>query len=89
MFVYGGLRTAGRAEVIDISKLSGETVKFGATVKVTDEDTGETFNLFRNAGGNLMMRGDSLIIRAGVPARSATGSRSARTTGTPRAPRSS
>ena len=32
-----------RAEVIDVSKLSGKTVKFGATVKVTDEDTGETF----------------------------------------------
>ena len=32
-----------RAEVIDTSKLQGKTVKFGATVKVTDEDTGETF----------------------------------------------
>jgi transcription elongation factor GreA len=32
-----------RAEVIDTSKLKGTTVKFGATVKVTDEDTGETF----------------------------------------------
>lgn len=40
--------------------------------RLHNEDTGETFNLFRNAGGNLMMRGDSLIIRAGVPARSAT-----------------
>jgi transcription elongation factor GreA len=28
-----------RAEVIDISKLSGTTVKFGATVTVVDEDT--------------------------------------------------
>jgi len=28
-----------RAEVIDISKLSGKTVKFGATVTLTDEDT--------------------------------------------------
>ena len=28
-----------RAEVIDVSKLSGETVKFGATVTVIDEDT--------------------------------------------------
>jgi transcription elongation factor GreA len=28
-----------RAEVIDVSKLSGETVKFGATVTVVDEDT--------------------------------------------------
>jgi len=28
-----------RAEVIDVSKLSGKTVKFGATVKLADEDT--------------------------------------------------
>jgi transcription elongation factor GreA len=28
-----------RADVIDISKLSGDTVKFGATVTVIDEDT--------------------------------------------------
>src|SRR5262249_58720366 len=32
-----------RAEVIDTSRLQGKTVKFGATVKVTDEDTGESF----------------------------------------------
>lgn len=31
----------GRAEVIDVSKLSGTTVKFGATVTMEDEDTGE------------------------------------------------
>lgn len=30
-----------RAEVIDVSKLTGETVKFGATVTVADEDTDE------------------------------------------------
>jgi transcription elongation factor GreA len=30
-----------RAEVIDVSKLSGTTVKFGATVTVVDEDTEE------------------------------------------------
>lgn len=29
----------GRAEVIDVSKLSGDTVKFGATVTLIDEDT--------------------------------------------------
>ncbi|HEY5047958.1 MAG TPA: transcription elongation factor GreA [Rhizomicrobium sp.] len=29
----------GRAEVIDVSKLSGGTVKFGATVTLVDEDT--------------------------------------------------
>ena len=28
-----------RAEVIDVSKLSGETIKFGATVTLIDEDT--------------------------------------------------
>ena len=30
-----------RAEVIDLSKLSGDSVKFGATVKLVDEDTDE------------------------------------------------
>src|SRR5438552_8667751 len=30
-----------RAEVIDVSKLSGETITFGATVTVVDEDTDE------------------------------------------------
>jgi transcription elongation factor GreA len=30
-----------RAEVIDVSKLSGETIKFGATVVLIDEDTEE------------------------------------------------
>jgi transcription elongation factor GreA len=30
-----------RAEVIDVSKLSGDTVKFGAQVKLVDEDTDE------------------------------------------------
>jgi transcription elongation factor GreA len=30
-----------RAEVIDVSKLSGHTIKFGATVKLIDEDTEE------------------------------------------------
>ena len=29
----------GRADVIDVSKLSGATVKFGATVTMVDEDT--------------------------------------------------
>jgi transcription elongation factor GreA len=30
-----------RADVIDVSKLSGSTIKFGATVTVVDEDTDE------------------------------------------------
>jgi transcription elongation factor GreA len=30
-----------RAEVIDVSKLSGNTIKFGATVTLIEEDTGE------------------------------------------------
>jgi len=30
-----------RAEVIDVSKLSGKTIKFGATVTLIDEDTDE------------------------------------------------
>lgn len=30
-----------RAHVIDVSKLSGDTVKFGATVTIVDEDTDE------------------------------------------------
>lgn len=30
-----------RAEVIDVSKLSGSTIKFGATVVLVDEDTEE------------------------------------------------
>jgi len=29
----------GRADVIDVSKLSGTTIKFGATVTLVDEDT--------------------------------------------------
>ncbi len=30
-----------RAEIIDVSKLSGDTIKFGATVSLKDQDTGE------------------------------------------------
>ena len=30
-----------RAEVIDVSKMSGDTIKFGAIVKLVDEDTEE------------------------------------------------
>jgi transcription elongation factor GreA len=31
-----------RADVIDTTKLSGDTIKFGATVTLSDEDTGDT-----------------------------------------------
>jgi transcription elongation factor GreA len=31
----------GRADVIDLSKMSGSTIKFGATVKLIDDDTEE------------------------------------------------
>lgn len=31
----------GRAEVIDVTKLAGDSVTFGATVKIVDEDTDE------------------------------------------------
>ena len=31
----------GRAEIIDVSKMSGDTIKFGATVTIVDEDTDE------------------------------------------------
>src|SRR5215471_21180784 len=30
-----------RAEIIDVSKLSGDTIKFGGTVTLIEEDTGE------------------------------------------------
>ena len=31
----------GRADIIDVSKLGGDTIKFGATVKLIDYDTEE------------------------------------------------
>jgi transcription elongation factor GreA len=30
-----------RAEIVDVSKLSGDVIKFGATVTLVDEDTNE------------------------------------------------
>jgi transcription elongation factor GreA len=39
------------AEVIDVSKLSGKAVKFGATVKLADEDTDET-SVYRIVGAD-------------------------------------
>ncbi len=44
-----------RAEIIDISKLSGDTVKFGATVTLEDEDSGEkvTYKIVGDTEANL------------------------------------
>ena len=33
--------TIAHAEIIDVSKLSGKDIKFGATVKIEDEESGE------------------------------------------------
>lgn len=38
--------------------------------RLYNADTKETFNIFRSVGGNVIIRGDSLVVRAGVPARS-------------------
>ena len=40
-----------RAEVIDISQLSGDVIKFGATVTLNDEDSGEV-STYRIVGDN-------------------------------------
>jgi len=44
-FIEGRVRELedkiSRAQVIDISKMSGETIKFGATITLADEDTDE------------------------------------------------
>ena len=47
-----------RAEVIDISKLSGDTIKFGATVMLADEDSGEkvTYTIVGDTEANLRER---------------------------------
>lgn len=44
-----------RADVIDVSTLSGETVKFGATVKLVDEDTEDevTYKIVGDLEANL------------------------------------
>lgn len=44
-----------RADVIDVSTLSGDTVKFGATVKLIDEDTDEkvTYKIVGDLEANL------------------------------------
>ena len=47
-----------RAEVIDISKLSGDTIKFGATVMLADEDSGDkvTYTIVGDTEANLRDR---------------------------------
>jgi hypothetical protein len=40
--------------------------------RLHNEETGSTYNLFRTAGGDVMVRGNAVVIRAGVPARSKT-----------------
>lgn len=47
-----------RAEIIDISKLSGDTIKFGATVTLADEDSGEnvTYTIVGDTEANLRER---------------------------------
>ena len=57
-----------RADVIDVSKLSGDTIKFGATVTLVDEDTDEEAGLAdRRRAGSRRQDGphlDDLAARA-------------------------
>jgi transcription elongation factor GreA len=47
-----------RAEIIDVTKLSGSTIKFGATVTLEDEDSGEklTYTIVGDTEANLRDR---------------------------------
>lgn len=47
-----------RAEVIDISRMSGDTIKFGATVTLSDEDLGDkvTYTIVGDTEANLRDR---------------------------------
>jgi len=47
-----------RAEIIDVTKLSGDTIKFGATVALEDEDSGEkvTYTIVGDTEANLRDR---------------------------------
>lgn len=47
-----------RAEVIDVSQLSGDVIKFGAIVTLTDEDSGEkaTYRIVGDSEANLRDR---------------------------------
>ena len=39
-----------RAEVIDVKSLEGDDIKFGATVKIEDDDSGEKINISNSWG---------------------------------------
>ncbi|MEZ5896065.1 MAG: hypothetical protein R3C51_06645 [Parvularculaceae bacterium] len=41
--------------------------------RLHNKDANETYNLFRTAGGDMVIRGDELVIRAGVPAKTPEG----------------
>ena len=41
--------------------------------RLHNEDTSETWNLFRTSGGTVRREGNSILIHAGVPARQASG----------------
>ncbi|MEL6360027.1 MAG: hypothetical protein AAFR21_03000, partial [Pseudomonadota bacterium] len=48
-------------ELIDSGRLRG---------RLHNKETGQTFDIFRSAGGDIIVEDDTVIIRAGVPARS-------------------
>ena len=56
--------TISRSEVIDVSKLSGDTVKFGATVKLVDIETDEEKSTLEELGCGLLQ--GYLLGRPGV-----------------------
>src|SRR5882724_3324224 len=53
-----------RAEVIDVSKLSGDTITFGATVTVVDEDTDEkrVWQIVGEPEADAKKKGDSVEV---------------------------
>ncbi len=61
--------TLSRAQIIDISKMAGDTIKFGATVTLVDEDTDEeiVYQLvgdFESDAGNGKISVSSPVARA-------------------------
>ena len=59
-----------RAEIIDVSKLSGDTITFGATVTLIDEDTDKkaVWQTRRRAGGGRQEGQDLHYLAAGARA---------------------